>query len=304
MKNAGFIVSLAIATTSHGTAQESPAPVAAWEGEAEIREAIAAFVAAFAQGDAEAIASTFIPDGEVADADGAVIRGREAIAAHFAQGFRTLPGATLKVEPTSIRPLGPDLAIEEGRSTILPAGEGPGEVSRYEAIHARRDGKWLQVRVREFPDPELTPHDHLESLAWLVGDWVDEGDGGRVTSTCAWSDDENFLLRTFHLRPLGQDAVTVSQRIGWDPVGETIKAWVFDSRGLHGEESWARDPSGTWVIKATGVLPDGRRASATNRLTRAGPHSAIWESVDRTMGGEALPDSERSILVRRPEAPK
>ena len=64
--------------------------------------------------------------------------------------------------------------------------------------------------------------------------------------------------------------MTVNQRIGWDPLTKQIKSWVFDSEGGYGDEFWTRKGN-QWVIKSTGVLPDGRTASATHVLTPTGP---------------------------------
>ena len=60
--------------------------------------------------------------------------------------------------------------------------------------------------------------------------------------------------------------MTVNQRIGWDPLTKQIKSWVFDSEGGYGDALWTRKGN-QWVIKSTGVLPDGRTASATHVLT-------------------------------------
>jgi hypothetical protein len=111
-----------------------------------------------------------------------------------------------------------------------------------------------------------------------------------------------FLLQEFKLRMNGRDAMNVSQRIGWDPVTKAIHSWVFDSEGGYGESVWTRDDEG-WIIKATGVRPDGTTASATNSLTPTGKDGYIWRSTDRIHGDEVQPPTEVKV-VRKPPEPK
>ena len=100
----------------------------------------------------------------------------------------------------------------------------------------------------------------------------------------------------------GRDAMNVSQRIGWDPITKSIHSWVFDSEGGYGESVWTRDGDG-WIIKATGVRPDGTTASATNSLTPAGHDGYVWRSTDRIAGDERQPPTEVKV-VRKPPQPK
>jgi hypothetical protein len=94
-----------------------------------------------------------------------------------------------------------------------------------------------------------------------------------------------------------------SQRIGWDPRLKQVRSWVFDSDGGFSEGFWSRDGE-RWVIKTTGVLKDGRAASATNILTRVNKDTIKWTSVDRTFGADVLPDGEEINLVREPPKPR
>ena len=90
---------------------------------------------------------------------------------------------------------------------------------------------------------------------------------------------------------------TVSQRIGWDPLTRQIKSWEFDSDGGHGEGLWTRDGE-RWIIKHTGVTPDGRTGSATHVLALEKPNRVRWASIDRVVGGAAVPDKEPYVMVR------
>ena len=84
-----------------------------------------------------------------------------------------------------------------------------------------------------------------------------------------------------------------TQRIGWDPRHKQIRSWVFDSDGGFSEGFWSRDGE-RWVMKSTGVLKDGRAASATNVLTRVNRDTMNWTSVDRTSEPRSCPTPRRS----------
>ena len=58
-----------------------------------------------------------------------------------------------------------------------------------------------------------------------------------------------------------------------------------------------------WVIQGSGVRSDGQSVSFTNAITPLGKDRLLWETLDRTVGGEAMPDTDRFNLVRRPPDP-
>ncbi len=305
MKYAFAFVIVALGAAS-APAQEAakPKPEAPSPLETEIRAAVSAFRTAFDKGDAPAVAATFTPEAEVIDESGERTVGREAISARFADLFRESPGVTIVIESESIRPLSADSAIEEGTATLKLGKEGRPETSRYEAIYVKQDGRWLQARIRDFPQETFAPHERLSALEWLLGDWVDEDPSGVIHTSCAWSPDGNYLMRDFRVQVRGQDARTGSQRIGWDPATKQIKSWTFDTDGLHSEQLWSEEEPGRWLIKSSGPREDGQRTTATNVLTRLGKDRASWTSVDRTVGDASIADIETRVLVRRPPPAK
>ena len=236
------------------------------------------------------------------DENGERLRGRASIESVFGSIFRQRPGATLSIAPVSLRFLGPDVAQEEGQ-TVVRVGDEPPSTRHYTVLFVKQGDRWRYSSVREEHEPGLTPHQRLEELAWLVGDWIDESPDSVVHTTCRWTDDEHFLLRDYTVRVQGKSVMTVNERIGWDASIRQIKSWVFDSEGGHGTGLWSRIGN-HWVIKSTGVLPDGRLATATHTLTRVDPHSARWTSVERTVGDRVVPDHAEYLMVRRPPEPK
>jgi uncharacterized protein (TIGR02246 family) len=272
------------------------------DDERAIRQAIDAFDQAFLKGDAKAIAGLFTEDGEAIDSEGSAIQGRPALEDHYGARLAGSPGDKLETSAETISFIAPGVARVSGRTQLRPSDGSTPLGGRYAAIYIRRDGQWLLASVREITDKELSPHDHLAELEWLVGDWVEETDEAVVNTTVAWVDNGNFLLRSFDVRVKGKAALTGTQRIGWDPLTKQIKSWVFDTNGGYGEGLWMRQGD-QWIIKATGVRPDGRVATATQVLTYVNKDSLRWKSIDRTLGGDISQDIDEIVMVRKPPQP-
>jgi uncharacterized protein (TIGR02246 family) len=273
------------------------------EHERAIRAVAESFKAAYDAGDAHAVAALFTEDAEMIDENGERIKGRPTIQAFFEAMFQARKGAKIEISTESVAFLAPDVAKEEGHTRVKPVEtEAPEAVRRYSLLFVKQGGKWLYSSVREDEENTLAHQQRLKELEWLLGDWVDETADSTVHATCRWSADKNYLLRDFTIHAQGQPVMTVEQRIGWDPLSKQIRSWVFDSEGGYGDGYWIRDGN-RWIIKSTGVLPDGRTASATQVLTRVGPHTARWASTERTVGGQAVPDLQEYVMVRRPPKP-
>ncbi len=303
------------ATLGLVTAQDRPArepepargdrPAASPERESDVRaitELLASFVKAYNAKDARAIGDLFTTDAEIEDEDAEVTRGRDAIVARFTGTFAERDAGTLAVGTDSLRFLGADLAIEEGTATLSTGPDTPPRTNRYSVIYARQGGRWLQARIRDEPSEEDSPHERLLELEWMLGEWVNEGDDGVVFTTCKWAENGNFLLREFKLKVEGRIALSGTQRIAWDSQREQFRMWVFDDGGGFGEGVFTRDGD-RWVVTGSGVRSDGESVAFTNAITPLDKDRIRWEILERTVGGETLPYSDRFELVRRPPDP-
>jgi uncharacterized protein (TIGR02246 family) len=274
------------------------------EREADVRaitDLLASFVKAYNEKDANALGALFTPDAEIEDDDGQVTRGREAIVARFSGIFKGRAGGTLAVASDSLRFLASDIAIEEGTASLSTGGDTPPDTNRYSVIYARQGGRWLHARIRD-EQSEDDPHERLAALEWMLGEWINESDDAVVLTNCKWSDDGNFLLREFDVDIEGRVALSGTQRIGWDGQRKQFRTWVFDDRGGFAEGLMSGDGD-RWVVKVTGVRSDGRSITTTNAITILGKDRLRWEISDRTVGGEAVPGTDRFTLVRRAPAP-
>jgi uncharacterized protein (TIGR02246 family) len=291
-----------VATPTSAPAADAPAPARA-DDEAALRGNDEAFVKAFNAGDAAALAATFTDDAEMIDEDGNVVEGRDDITDYFNAAFADSPGVKIRVNTDSVKFLGPDTAIARGRAEVVPAGNGLHELSRYTVVFVKRDGRWLQASVRDEYDVVLPHSERLKDLEWMLGEWVSESAEAVVHTNCDWADNKNFLLRTFTVQMEGKPAMTGQQRIGWDPLTRQFKSWQFDSEGGFGEGEFSHDGD-VWLIKARGVRSDGRPASVTHVITRVNKDMMRWRSVHRTVVGNAAPDVDEFVLVRKPPKPR
>lgn len=268
---------------------------------AAIRAADERLVKAFNAGKADELAAMFHAQGELIDEEGLVYQGRTAIHDLLAKYFAKFPGAKLTLDVDSIRIIGP-VAFEEGTRTTTTKDETGVAQVHYSVVRAKVGNEWSIVSLHDSTDnSDLTPHDRLEPLAWLVGDWVNEGNDAAVRISYRWSDDKNFLLGDFHVGRAGSTIMQSTQRIGFDPLAGKIRSWLFDSDGGFGEGHWTHVGE-AWVIKSSAVLPDGQTGSATVTLTPKSKDRYVLTGTDRIAGDERADDFEFTV-TRRPPMP-
>jgi uncharacterized protein (TIGR02246 family) len=270
--------------------------------EQAIRKAVVAFVELYNDHNADGVAALFAPDARMTFRDGTEVNGREEIKQTFVKAFETTPKAAVSVDVESLRFLTPDVAVEEGFTSLFPDGETLVAQSRYTVVHLKKEGKWLMQSVRVVEEESLSAYGELQPLEWLVGEWLDEGRTENVEATFRWDENKSFLLEEFQVIRDGAVIMKGTQRIGWDPQTKQIRSWTFDSAGGFGEAVWTMVED-RWVVKAKAVTADGTSASATRTLTRAATDRVIWTATDRLAGDEQLPDLAVT-LVRKPPQPE
>jgi uncharacterized protein (TIGR02246 family) len=276
------------------------------EDEAAIRKNDDAYVEAYNKHDAKALAEMWSPEAVYVDPEtGEEAVGREEIEKEFADTFAGLKDAKLEIDVKSIRFLSPNVAIESGTARILRSNEEPDE-SIYSALFVKRDGKWLLDRVTEEqppapPAPPPSNYEHLKDLEWMVGSWIDNDEDGQVTiqTDCDWAKNKNFMTRSFAVVIGGQVNMSGMQIVGWDPAAKQIRSWVFDSDGGFAEGKWTRKGN-RWLIQQAGTLPDGSKSSAVNIMKQIDNDSFTWQSVQRSVNGDILPNVDEVTVVRRP----
>lgn len=268
------------------------------EAEQAIRAAMESYVQAFNGGDAAAVAAFWGDTGQYVGPSGERLRGLKAIQEALSGFFQENPGVRLEVSATSVRLISRDVAIEEGTARVLRPGAVPEELS-YIAIHKKQKGGWKLDTVRETALPgRSSPYDQLKDLEWMIGDWVDQGEGATVETACQWTKNKSFITRTFRVIVGDQVDLEGTQVIGWDPQARRIRSWVFDSDGGFGEGRWTRKGN-TWIVETDHVLPDGGKGTSVNVFNYIDENSFTWQAVGREIDGERLPDIEKVTVVRK-----
>ena len=256
------------------------------------------FVAAFASGDAKALASFWTEEGDYTGPSGNRLVGRAAIENAFTEFFAEQKGATLRIDVVGYRFPTADVAIEDGTTTVIfPNGNAPSSM-RYTNVHVKKDGKWLLESVRESPYTPPSNHQNLRGLEWLIGEWADDvKDGEMANISFAWTENQNFIVSYFHTTLKNAILAAGTQWIGWDPTAKTVRSWMFESHGGFGGGVWTKDGN-TWTIKATTTLPDGKVTTATNIVKRVDANTMTWEVKDRVLDNKPLPEIKPVTMKR------
>jgi len=175
-------------------------------------------------------------------------------------------------------------------------------------------GLWISIAGLAIADqPQARPHEEaavravadaaaaaspLNDLAWLVGEWTDPSGDSAISTRVTWTKNKSFLSYSFKVSVPGVDDLEGTQVIGWDPAAGTIRSWMFDSDGGFGGGTWSKKDN-HWIIKFKQVLPDGRKASATNIYTIIDHDTITWQSIGREVDGQFMPNIGPVKVIRK-----
>jgi uncharacterized protein (TIGR02246 family) len=274
------------------------------DDDAAIRKNAEAYVDAYNKRDAKAVAALWSPDAVYMDpSTGEAAVGREEIESAFTEILSELRDGKLEVEVESVEFVSPNVAIENGIARVVQPDAEPIETN-YTAVNVKRDGKWLLDRISEEetpepPGPPPSSYEHLKDLEWMVGSWIDRDESATVQTDCDWTKNQNYLNRSFAVVVGDQVDMAGMQMIGWDPKAKQIRSWIFDSDGGYSEGKWTRKGD-RWLIQQSGTLPDGSTTSSVNIITRVDDNSFTWQSVNRQINGDILPNVDEVLVVRKP----
>jgi len=264
---------------------------------AAIRSQSQAFIDAFNQRDAKAVASLWTEDGEYIDDAGRRFVGRTEIEKGYTDLFAANPKSEIKITIDSIRILSQAAAMEEGNAVVKPSPAGVSGISRYSAIHVKVDGKWLMAAVRdtwvETPPATRSSAD----LEWMIGTWVAEEQGVKTESICNWSANERFLERRYTTTKVDGTKTTGMQLIGWNPLEQHVQSWDFSPDGGNAVGIWSPTDGG-WQSQVQGTTGSGIPSAAVNVLIRLDDNAYMWKSTQRTLGESAIPDTDEIVIKR------
>jgi uncharacterized protein (TIGR02246 family) len=294
-----------LAGVVYGVQAPAAAPAAkAAPDEADIRKVLTAFVDAFNNADAKALAAALSPTAEFIDESSNRIEGAAAIGEILGKFFAENKGAKLQVTPEGLRSIAPGVAVEDGESVITVPEKKTQSVRKVTVVYAKVEGAWKLASIREYPEePEvLTAEERLKELDWFLGDWIDEGGNAVVHNSVRLSPDKTHMVREFAVKREGQDVLKGMQWIGVDPLTGTIKAWSFDGDGGRSESTWTKSGS-EWLVRSTGVTSDGDESGATY-LFKPVSKDRIELKVMHKVVGNAVEADAAVVLVRQAATPR
>lgn len=259
---------------------------------AAIKQALQGLSAAFQKGDGKAVASLWTVEGEYTSEDGTTFNGRAPLEKAYTEFFAKNPDNTLEVEVESIRFPSRDTAVVEGYFKLQRGKKKELVVSRCSLLYTREDGRWLIAIAKEWPGDGHTVRD----LEWLIGTWEAKRNGMTASTQYEWTKDKTFIRCHFSITQDGR-TVTGTQIFGKDPATGMLKVWTFEDGGGIGEADVMREGK-KWTFTARGTTADGDSISATNIMTPQDDNSFLWQSVERSMNDEPLPDQPPIKVTR------
>lgn len=277
---------------------ETPAAPDTPPEKAAVIAADRAYEAAYAKADVKALADFFADDAEYTTEDGDTYSGRAEIEASLKTAFQSNKGAKLAITMDSVKVLSPDVVLEKG-STTVTSKSGNTDGSLYTIIYTKKEGKWKIANLVETSLPTASAHDHLSELEWLIGSWEDSDKTDNVTvhSQYTWSRGGSFITRNVTVKNGDETTMEGWQIIGWDPLAETVRSWTFDDQGGFSGGTFTHDGN-RWLLRETGVTPEGGRTSADSVITKVSADKFTWEATNRTLDGDPQPGIPRLEVNR------
>jgi len=256
---------------------------------------------AFNAGDADAVAAIFLPDGELIDDSGTVHLGHTEIKALVKAFQEAYPGAKTEAQVESVRGVA-GLVLVDG-TRVITDKDGKGlSVLRFATIWKKTDAGLKLASLRDVSEAlPPTPHEALEGLAWIVGEWVNESGDTKVNLNYRWDDNGNFIVGDVNITSGDQVLMKSFQRIAWDASQGKFRSWTFDSDGGFGEGVWNATANGL-VMQNSAVGPDGLRGTATVKLVVQSKDRFTVEGIHRMSEGVEAPDYQYTVVRKPPVA--
>ena len=111
------------------------------QSKAEIQQLNDQWAAAFAKGDAAAVAAMYTEDAYVLPAGAAMVKGRSAIEALWREDMKQIGDP--KITTLDVKPLGGEAAREIGTATFKTKSQPPQEVTvKYAVVWQKEGGTW------------------------------------------------------------------------------------------------------------------------------------------------------------------
>lgn len=266
---------------------------------AAVRHAADDYAAAFNAGDTAALADQWTIGAELDEAGG-LVKGREAIVASLGRLKALYPRASLAVDVTDVQPLGESVARVQGTLAFTrQPGEEPA-VSRFDSLRVAENGRWRIAESRVMPSAKSA----LADLGWMLGRWqsTDAKTGTKVEATYEKTLGGHAIVGRIKTTK-GDGAIVESlDVIQADRRTGRVRSWTLDSTGSHAEGVFTTDGMSfnRSMVAAPGDPAVGDHAEWVQVLRALGPDKILWHSIERSLDGRSLPDTEPVHLKKVP----
>jgi uncharacterized protein (TIGR02246 family) len=276
---------------------------------AAIKAQIVSLTKALANGDAFEVSRIWTNDGTYINEDGNLCKGREELIKHFSRVFKESGKPIVELSPEDVHLLSPTVGYAEGTvrqnastKDSKDAAEDQPADTRYTMIFVKENKNWLIANATETPiaNEDNAQPAKLEDLSWLIGKWKAERNGASVHLNAEWANDKNFIHCQYEIVKPDHTKGTDIQVIGLDPKTGQLVSWNFNSTGGNGTGTWFKHDK-KWIVESTGIERNGSVSRATNIIESTEPSSFLWQSLNRSVNGVAIADSNALKVDRESE---
>ncbi|HTQ38202.1 MAG TPA: DUF4440 domain-containing protein [Pirellulales bacterium] len=265
--------------------------------EAAVRQAGKDYLAAMARADVKALADFWTADGTYTDETGKTVNVHDLLAKSAAGSGAPTPAVAApptSVSQVTVRFVTDDVAIENGDcETALENGKEP-ITGHYTALWVKQSGRWKLDSLKEYRTPaETSGSDELASLGVFVGEWSGKMNDSTIHISAKWDATKKFLRREIAISG-GKVSLNGTQEIGWDPLAQHIKSWMFIDDGSYSEGLWSLEGT-VWMEASQRVLPDGKISKATQVYKVPDKNTLIWKLIHGSVDGQPAQDFEVTL---------
>ena len=264
-----------------------------------INDRLQSFTQEFNKGTVEPLMQFWSEDVQfVNPVTGEDIIGKKDVLEVTKKRLQQLKGKTVSFKVRDITFPKTNAAIVDGVVLIRKNGRVINQLARQVEL-IKNKGQWFIDSISEI-EIGLTPaisNIHLKSLAWLAGKWKDMDEDVSILYSTKWDKFHNFIVQEFSMKVYGLESLEGRQIIGWDPIENKIRSWIFDSDGGYGTGLWTNQKD-SWKAVIEYVLSDGKKASSVNIYKKIDDKSYSYSSIDRIVDGKKIPDIDPHTIVR------
>lgn len=271
------------------------------DAETAIRLAADAYAKAFNSSDLEALAAQWAEQAELVEADMQLV-GRDAIMVAIEASRARLPKAQMAIEIADIRFITPGLARVSGTLTMSAMEQGPQISSEFTSLRVLEGDQWLLAESIVTTQPQAS----LGDVSWMTGTWEGTTPGGEPLRIAVSQDlDGQAVVSRITVGPADDPLVTAIDVIHADAASGRLRSWTFDSTGARAEGVLISDgTSFNRVVEGISAPASGAiESSWVQVITPLDDNRLVLQSIERTLDGEPLPDSDAIILEKSSASP-